>query len=102
MPREESITTIISETTGTRSEISISITGRMSGENKRKADEEPIDVEAPEPKLAKQDENEHAGVAQLAPDAQAVIEEKVTTGAVRLVASPPSACAHDEDVFHSI
>lgn len=57
----------------------------MSGENKRKADEEPVDNEAPETKLAKQDEHEHAGVAQLASDAQAVIQEKVTTGAVRLV-----------------
>lgn len=54
----------------------------MSGENKRKADEGQGDVEEPETKLAKQGDNGHDGVAQLASEAQAVIDEKVASGSV--------------------
>lgn len=56
----------------------------MTGENKRKADEE--GDEAPDTKHAKQVGDEDSGMAQLSTEAQAVIDEKVATGSVRSAA----------------
>lgn len=70
----------------------------MTGENKRKADEEGLDADGPDTKHAKQEGDDDSGLAQLSAEAQAVIDEKVATGSVRPVASTASPVRYDNIV----